>query len=55
MMTHSHTCIGHHFMFPRVTEIKAQSAPEAARMVQRPAPRPHPSEDVVVLPHPDTR
>ena len=27
-MTHSYTCRGHYFVFPRVTEISAQPAPE---------------------------
>lgn len=53
-MTHSYTCIGHHFMFPRVTEIKAQPAAEAVRTVHPPAPRPHPSEHVAVLRRPES-
>jgi hypothetical protein len=55
-MLHSHTCIGHHFMFPRVTEIKTPRAdPVPIAHPPEPDPRLRPSERLVVLERLETR
>ena len=56
-MTHSYTCRGHYFVFPRVTEINAQPAPEAISRGESSyaPPASAPSEHVAAPGRPESR